>query len=134
MITEQELQEHCLKTAREDLDWCSKAAAMFPFRAGDRVKHVSGETWILACDQQGNDVMPAGWPETLAKATHCRLVQEATDEQHRSMLQEVAASRADRGGDSSRRQRLAAIQLAAMPVPIFDPGPSRYDRAPEEGS
>lgn len=134
-LTEAELQEHCLKEASNDLDWCRAAALLIPFHAGDTIKHApTGETWILACDQQDNDVMPAGWPETLAKATHCRLVKAATDEERLSMLRTVSAWRLNHDPDGSRRQRLAAMQLAAQPVPIFDPGPSRYDLAPEEGA
>ncbi len=114
-LSEQELLEYRLQRALEDLKHCVAAAAMRPFRAGDSVKHApSGETWVLACDQQDNDVLPAGWPETLGHATHCRLVKAATDEQRLSMLRAVADSRPDHGGGSSHRQRLAAAQLAAI--------------------
>lgn len=136
-LTEQELLEYRLKVALEDLDCCRKAALLQPFRAGDRVKHAgTGETWVLACDQQDNDVLPAGWPETLAKATHCRLVEAATDAARREMLTRVSQARP--GVDSGRRSRLAAAQLVAVvsgappPAPaFFDPGPSRYDAEPE---
>lgn len=121
-LTNQELQEYRLARSLEDLDWCAKAAAMMPFRAGDEVHHVSGETWVLACDQQGNDIMPAGWPETLAKATHCRLVKAATDEERLKMLRAAAASRPDRDRDGSRRQRMAVAQLAALSAPLAETG------------
>lgn len=117
-LSEQELIEYRLQRALEDLTHCRAAAALKPFRAGDHINHApSGETWVLACDQQENDVLPAGWPETLAAATHCRLVKAATDEQRLSMLREAAEARPDRGGDGSRRQRLAAAQLAAERAP-----------------
>lgn len=50
------------------------------FRAGDVVKHrPTGETWRLAVDQFSDEVSPLGWPETIAKAEDCELV-EASDE------------------------------------------------------
>jgi hypothetical protein len=111
-LTDRELLEHRLESALEDLRNCEAAALFQTFRAGDHILHApSGE--MLACDQRGNDVLPAGWPETTAKATHCRLVKAASDEERGSMLRQVAAARPDNGGDSSRRQRLAAAQLTA---------------------
>lgn len=116
-ITEAELLEHCLEAARSDLAHCEKAASLTPFRAGDSVKHaLSGETWILACDQRGNDVLPAGWPETLAKATHCRLVKAATDAERIDMLRRVAGARPSHE-DTGCRVNLARRQLEAEPKP-----------------
>lgn len=57
------------------------------FRAGDTVKHgPTGETWILAVDQFGNDVSPCGWPETIAKAADCEIVKRASDSERHSQL------------------------------------------------
>lgn len=112
-LTESELQAYQLESALDDLRWCVAAAAIEPFRAGDRVKHApSGETWRLACDQVENEVMPAGWPETVAKATHCRLTQRASDAERLEMLSECA--RWSTGREDSQRQRRAKAQLEAM--------------------
>ena len=83
------------------IDWehAKGAARLQPFRAGDHVQHFgSGETWVLACDQEGDEVVPAGWPESCAPAAHCRLVKAATDDERRKMLEEASAP----GGEYSR--------------------------------
>jgi hypothetical protein len=60
------------------------------FRAGDVVKHgPSGETWTLATDEENGDVQWMGWPEGWAKAKDCTLVEAATDEARRKVLEEV---------------------------------------------
>ena len=58
------------------------------FRAGDTVKHgPTGETWILAVDQFGREeVCPCGWPETIAKASDCEIVKQASDEERKQQL------------------------------------------------
>lgn len=78
------------------------------FRAGDTVRHrPTGETWVLACDQRGADVLPAGWPETLARADDCELLEAANDDERIAMLREAAYCSGYRGG-------LARVQLAAV--------------------
>lgn len=54
---------------------------MRKFRAGDEVfHHPSKENWKLACDASDNgDVLPCGWPCTIAHANDCELIQAATD-------------------------------------------------------
>lgn len=95
-----------LERLRRDL-WPDRV----PLRAGDHVFHMpSGETWVLACDEEGGEVMPMGWPETYAKAEHCRLTEAATDEARIASLEAVSKSHGDRG-ESSRRSRRAAYQL-----------------------
>ena len=80
-----------------------------PFRAGDVVKHApSEETWVLACDQDGDAVMPAGWPESRADAADCTLVKAASDEERLKMLRDVSAHK----GGMSYRRSLARHQLA----------------------
>lgn len=77
------------------------------FRAGDTVKHgPSGETWVMACDQDGEHVWPAGWPESRADASDCVLVEAADDVQRLAMLKNVA----DMTGHDAR-VRLARRQL-----------------------
>jgi hypothetical protein len=62
-----------------------------PFRAGDSVAHApSGETWVLATDQVGDDVVCAGWPESIARAADCTLVRAASDDERLKMLRDVA--------------------------------------------
>lgn len=78
------------------------------FRAGDAVKHgPTGETWVLAADQHGDDVVCAGWPESIAKAADCTLVEAATDDQRREMLMRVAESCTDQIRGSWARADLA---------------------------
>ena len=63
-----------------------------PFRIGDTVLHApSGETWIVAA-VDGEDLFPAGWPESLARTSDCSLVRAATDEQHARFVREVRKS------------------------------------------
>ena len=78
------------------------------FRAGDTVTHgPSGETWTLACDQEGEWVMPAGWPESLAKASDCTLLEQASDVDRLEMLRLAAAH-----SGSSYRSSRARCQLS----------------------
>lgn len=92
------------------------------FKAGDTVTHgPSGETWVLACDETPNgDILPAGWPETLARSGDCELVESATDEQRIDML------RMSQGGDGYRgsvaRHQLRAADPAA-PAEAKEPRP-----------
>jgi hypothetical protein len=84
-----------------------------PFRAGDTVLHApSGETWLLACDEDGGRVVACGWPESLVPASECSLVEAATDADRLELLKRVAASRGDHGAGSFR-SRLAQRQLEA---------------------
>ena len=59
-------------------------------RAADHVKHKpTGEKWVLAFgDLEDGDgrVSPCGWPETLAQAEDCELIQAASDKDHIAML------------------------------------------------
>ncbi len=82
-----------------------------PFRAGDKVKHApSGETWVLACDQVGDEVHPTGWPESIAQAKDCTLVVAATDEERLDKLKSVADQCAGqmRGSRAKRQLEEAA--------------------------
>jgi len=77
-----------------------------PFRAGDHVRHVHiGETWVLACDQNGDEVICAGWPESVAKAEHCTLVRAATDAERLEMLSDCAKLDGLRGSWARRQSR-----------------------------
>lgn len=81
------------------------------YRAGDTVRHrPSGETWVLACDQNGATVWPAGWPEGCADACDCELELAANDGDRVEMLRRVSKSRGDHG-DSTYRGSLALRQL-----------------------
>lgn len=83
------------------------------FQAGDTVKHVpTGETWVLACDQEGTEVIVAGWPETLASAADCMLKEAATPEKREKMLRGVSSVTG--GSGHSYRRSLAHRQLVKM--------------------
>jgi hypothetical protein len=56
----------------------------------DVVKHnPSGETWVIAA-VNGDEVMPCGWPESIAKAKDCVIVKKATDEAKQKMIESWA--------------------------------------------
>lgn len=81
------------------------------FRAGDTVKHAgTGETWVLACDQEREWVTPAGWPECQARAADCTLVDPASDAERIDMLTRVSKPSGELG--YSYRRSLAAHQLS----------------------
>lgn len=81
-------------------------------RAGDTVKHgPSGETWELAY-ADGLDVCPMGWPQTLARAIDCTLLEPASDAHHRGVLERLATGRQDVVHD--RRTTIARHQLAKL--------------------
>jgi protein gp37 len=70
------------------------------FREGDEVKHIpSGETWVLAAVRD-DDVIPAGWPCAIEKASECELVKAATDKQHATMVKNIL----DMDGDDIRKR------------------------------
>jgi hypothetical protein len=91
------------------------------FRAGDVVKHMpSGETWTLAYGE-GRDVSAMGWPESIARAADCELVEAASDEEHVKALCEVASIGPDERGRTDHRASVARRQLAAMSGPVTRP-------------
>ncbi len=76
------------------------------FQAGDSVLHrPSGETWLLACDQERSYVYPAGWPECRASAADCVLVEAASEAERLATLGAVSHSIGIRA--SLARQQLA---------------------------
>ena len=87
------------------------------FRAADIVHHTpSGERWKLACDESPNgDVLPTGWPETLARANDCTIIKDASDAERESMLVRVAD-----GGCDGYRGALARRQLDRLWAPSID--------------
>lgn len=88
------------------------------FRAGDHVKHrPSQERWVLACDQDRDEVIPAGWPESIAKAADCELIKAATDDERLTMLTNASKTGSFRGG-------LAKRQLESEPAAVRAPQPS----------
>lgn len=60
------------------------------FRAGDIVMHgPTGEKWTLAW-ADGDEVSAEGWPESIAKAADCALVQRATEDESLLILEKWA--------------------------------------------
>jgi len=71
----------------QDANGGSLHAVVRPLRAADVVKHgPTGEEWVLACDEERGEVMPCGWPMSIAKANDCTLVESATEYERESML------------------------------------------------
>lgn len=78
------------------------------FRAGDAVFHrPTGEEWLLAWAENSR-VSACGWPETIAEAADCELVQACSDEKHVEMLRTWAVRQ-----DNDYRSRVCRRQLAA---------------------
>lgn len=61
-------------------------------READVVLHYpTGEKWVLGgVDYERDEVYPLGWPETIAKASHCLLVERATDAESDKLINELA--------------------------------------------
>lgn len=73
------------------------------FRAGDTVLHLSGEKWVLACDEDRGLVVAAGWPEEFVRATAVTLVQAATDAERLAILRECADTNGPRAALAKRQ-------------------------------
>jgi hypothetical protein len=81
------------------------------FRAGDVVKHrPSGEEWVLSCDEERGEVLPAGWPESVGKADDCDLVTQASDTTRMDTWRHVSCIDGYRGAIA--RKQLEAIKRA----------------------
>lgn len=80
-------------------------------RTGDHVLHApTGETWVVAGVWPDEDRMSwCGWPEGFAKISDCTVIKEATNEEHRDMLQALAEIK---GND--HRRRYARYMLLLM--------------------
>ena len=77
-------------------------------RAGDVVTHrPSGETWVLATDEEDGRVYPCGWPETMANATDCDWTGRAPADDRITMLRQAAGVR----DEGSVRRAVARRQL-----------------------
>lgn len=82
------------------------------FRAGDEVHHApSGEDWLLAGDEENGKVQPCGWPESIAEAKDCSLIEAATDEERLAMLNEWAKKGKGYEHERDSRTRTARRQL-----------------------
>lgn len=88
-----------------------------PFQCGDVVLHLpTGETWIVAAaDHAADDLAWFGWPEGLARASDCVLVERAwpeTSMHWHGMLSGMRRAMADRvyGDLETRRARYDAAQ------------------------
>jgi hypothetical protein len=61
-------------------------------RCGDHVRHApTGETWVVAY-VDGEHLAWCGWPEGEAKVSDCTLIKRCSDEEHVTLLREVARS------------------------------------------
>ena len=84
-------------------------------RCGDVVKHgPSGEMWLVA--YVDNDYLSwCGWPPGEAKVIDCTLVKKCSDEEHVTLLKQVAEIRQD-GRVFDRRPGMARVALAALGI------------------
>lgn len=80
-------------------------------RAGDLVYHrPTKEKWVVAAvSPDGTELVCCGWPETIAKIADCEVVEtrRASDDDHTTMLLDVAKSCPDQLRGSWARQELA---------------------------
>ncbi len=96
-----------------------------PLRAGDVVLYEpTGDTFVLACDQSGAEVWPAGYPAGPVFASNCKLTKGATDDERLAMLRQVAAHPRVVPGFESSRSLLALQQLEAEPTHIREAEPT----------
>ena len=102
-----------------------------PFQAGDHVKHASsGEEWILAVDEENGRVQPCGWPNTMAQASDCTLIQPASPQERIDMLMTWASTGKGAEHERDSRTRAARHQLPADdPVHSLTPGTVREYRS-----
>jgi hypothetical protein len=57
---------------------------------GDIVKHEpTGEMWLVAF-VKNDKLCPCGWPESLADLSDCHLITAASDDDRKSLLEEMA--------------------------------------------
>ena len=83
------------------------------FRAADSVRHEpSGEEWLLATDEENGRVQPWGWPESMAEAKDCQLIEPATDQERLDMLKTWAAEGKGYEHERDSRTRAARRQLS----------------------
>ena len=79
-------------------------------RTGDHVAHgPTGETWVVA-HVDGDRLAWCGWPSGEAMLEDCVLIRRSTDDEHLSLLQELAKSS---DGKRSSRARAALEALSA---------------------
>lgn len=79
-------------------------------RAGDAVLHKpSGQTWSVAFVEDGR-LCARGWPLSMVPVEDCELKRACTDEQHRTILQEMADMT---GSDPRRSYARRALGLEA---------------------
>ena len=84
------------------------------FRAGDIVRHgPTGEEWTLANDEENGRVSPSGWPETMAEAKDCRLIEPASEIDRIHALQAWAREGLGYEHESDHRTRTARRQLSS---------------------
>lgn len=75
---------------------------------GDTVYHKpSRETWLVAVVWQ-NELMPMGWPESIAKVTDCQLVDKGDPDNRLGTLRRLLLMRRD---DGSRDQRAIYAEM-----------------------
>lgn len=67
-------------------------------RTGDTIKHIpSGELWTVAWADE-REVICCGWPETFARREHCVLIEACSDEEHWSLVRQLAVRPSDSRG------------------------------------
>lgn len=84
------------------------------FRAGDTVHHTpSGEDWLLATDEENGKVQACGWPESMAEAKDCQLLEPASDSERLDMLKTWAAEGKGYEHERDSRTRAARRQISS---------------------
>ena len=97
------------KTEGSGASPCSRS-----FRAGDTVHHApSGEDWLLATDEENGKVQACGWPESIAEAKDCQLLEPASDSERLDMLKTWAAEGKGYEHERDSRTRAARRQLSS---------------------
>jgi hypothetical protein len=83
-----------------------------PLREGDIVDHgPTGETWVVSA-VSGDELIPGGWPETIAKVADCTLVELGTDDDHRDMVSRARVSSSEYRGRWARAHHCPVCDTA----------------------
>lgn len=69
----------------------------------------SGETWLVAGVKEGR-LMWCGWPPGYADVANCRLVEKATPEKRRQLLQDLSQMQGD---DTRKLHALRVLEQEA---------------------
>jgi hypothetical protein len=79
-------------------------------RCGDTVRHIpSGEEWTVAY-AEGNELAPAGWPDSRGNVSDCEIVRRCTDDEHQQAVRDWSM----KSSTDSRRANVLRLYRKAL--------------------